>query len=54
MDFVMNALKANLPTPYYERIGPLAHFDAARHGTPFQKSKLAVDNFIEAFNTRIW
>ena len=53
MDFVMNALKADLSVPYHERIGPLPALQRCSTGTPLQKSKLAVEEFIEAFNTRI-
>ena len=44
----MNALKADLSVPYNERIGPLPALQRCSTGTPLQKSKLAVEEFIEA------
>ena len=54
MDFVMDALKHDLPIPDNERVGLFFYFNAVVLSSPLQKCRLAIDERIEAFDFRIW
>ena len=54
VEFVMDALKHDLSIADNERISPFFYFNAVVLSSPLQKCKLAIDEFIEAFDFRVW
>ena len=50
MDFVMDALKHDLPISNDERIGRFFYFNAVVLSSPLQNCKLALNKLVEAFD----